>query len=359
MRDSKKLIEAARQPGSEAAKLDISEIPQKSTCHCEEHLKNATWQSRMYKELDYFADARIDNLSEISQEQQTDNSLPSYLPTLQPSKPAFTLSEVKGKFPPLGGGLGRGGDLKSSEQILHPSLKFVSSLPFANKFFSLPRREKRIAFTLAEVLITLGVIGVVAAMTLSNLIKNYEKYRTVSQLKKAYVTLQQAVMFAQNEYGNIDNWDYDLTPQKYMNTYIAPFIKNIKSSNNKYYLPDGTSIDIKYNGSYKSVFGIEIDINADRHPNVYGKDKFLFYILPKPKNYYNAGTGSFAKNVIKSGLYPDGYGYSRNELKNDGWRGCNKRNDTSSSGFNTGYAGAFCTGLILLDGWKISDDYLW
>ncbi len=41
-------------------------------------------------------------------------------------------------------------------------------------------------FTLAEVLITLGIIGVVAAMTLPNLIANYRSKVAVTQLKKMY-----------------------------------------------------------------------------------------------------------------------------------------------------------------------------
>ena len=40
-------------------------------------------------------------------------------------------------------------------------------------------------FTLAEVLITLGIIGVVAALTLPSLITNYQKKQIVAQLKKA------------------------------------------------------------------------------------------------------------------------------------------------------------------------------
>ena len=40
------------------------------------------------------------------------------------------------------------------------------------------------AFTLAEVLITLGIIGVVAAMTMPSLIQNYKERETVSKVKK-------------------------------------------------------------------------------------------------------------------------------------------------------------------------------
>lgn len=51
---------------------------------------------------------------------------------------------------------------------------------------------KKSAFTLAEVLITLGIIGVVAAMTLPVLTKKYQKMVLKNQYKKVYSTLSQA-----------------------------------------------------------------------------------------------------------------------------------------------------------------------
>ena len=48
---------------------------------------------------------------------------------------------------------------------------------------------KNTAFTLAEVLITLGIIGVVAAMTMPSLISKYQKQAYVTGIKKAYSTL--------------------------------------------------------------------------------------------------------------------------------------------------------------------------
>ena len=48
---------------------------------------------------------------------------------------------------------------------------------------------KKAAFTLTEVLITLGIIGVVAALTLPTLISNHKKQTYVNQLKKAVNTL--------------------------------------------------------------------------------------------------------------------------------------------------------------------------
>ncbi len=61
--------------------------------------------------------------------------------------------------------------------------------------------SKKSAFTLAEVLITLGVIGVVAAMTIPVVISNTNgaKFRTL--FKKSISTLNQAGLMAQAQYG--------------------------------------------------------------------------------------------------------------------------------------------------------------
>jgi len=47
-------------------------------------------------------------------------------------------------------------------------------------------------FTLAEVFITLGIIGIIAEMTIPTLIKSYNERITVIKIKKAYSTAQQA-----------------------------------------------------------------------------------------------------------------------------------------------------------------------
>ena len=53
-------------------------------------------------------------------------------------------------------------------------------------------KEKFLGFTLAEVLITLGIIGIVAAMTISGLIKNYQERQFKTAYKKVYSELSQA-----------------------------------------------------------------------------------------------------------------------------------------------------------------------
>ena len=57
------------------------------------------------------------------------------------------------------------------------------------------------AFTLAEVLVTLGLIGVVAAMTLPMLAKNYQFYVRQQQFKKAYAGLEIAIQKTQIDLG--------------------------------------------------------------------------------------------------------------------------------------------------------------
>ena len=61
---------------------------------------------------------------------------------------------------------------------------------------------KYFAFTLAETLITLGIIGVVAALTIPGLIQSYQKQQTVVKLKKAYAILNQIARNSSNENGD-------------------------------------------------------------------------------------------------------------------------------------------------------------
>lgn len=74
-----------------------------------------------------------------------------------------------------------------------------------------PLLLKKAAFTLAEVLITLGIIGVVAALTLPSLIQNYHEKQRVTQLKKAYSVMQNAFLMAQEEYGDVTDWGLTIT----------------------------------------------------------------------------------------------------------------------------------------------------
>ena len=60
---------------------------------------------------------------------------------------------------------------------------------------------KRAAFTLAEVLITLGIIGVVAAMTIPTLIANYKQKTLDNQFKKTYSMISQVLLRVKGDFG--------------------------------------------------------------------------------------------------------------------------------------------------------------
>ena len=62
------------------------------------------------------------------------------------------------------------------------------------------------AFTLAEVLITLGVIGVVAAVTMPTLIQQYKERETVAKVNQFYSMFSQAYQMAILEHGTFDQW---------------------------------------------------------------------------------------------------------------------------------------------------------
>ena len=49
------------------------------------------------------------------------------------------------------------------------------------------------AFTLAEILVTIGIIGFVSAMTIPSLINNVKDTRFRTQFLKTYTVIQQAI----------------------------------------------------------------------------------------------------------------------------------------------------------------------
>ena len=73
-----------------------------------------------------------------------------------------------------------------------------------NKFDLVYLLKKRAAFTLAEVLITLGIIGVVAAMTMPSLIANYQNRVLLTAVKKTYSVFNNAVKLALSDRESTD-----------------------------------------------------------------------------------------------------------------------------------------------------------
>lgn len=66
--------------------------------------------------------------------------------------------------------------------------------------------KKAFAFTLAETLIVMGIIGVVAALTIPNLNSSTADKEKVAKLNKIYSNLNDAVGRAQAVYGPVEEW---------------------------------------------------------------------------------------------------------------------------------------------------------
>lgn len=221
------------------------------------------------------------------------------------------------------------------------------------------RRKVTNAFTLAEVLVTLGIIGIVAAMTLPVIIGEYKKSQTVNQLKKVYSAFLQSVELSKSEYGDVNYWDWDLNAADFFKKYLGRSFNTIEVCdddscwNNATYLLSGS----KYTGntnnvSFKVLDGtvvfiekqddnhqhIWVDLNGLNKPNTFGKDIFILTLVKDSLN-------DSIHVISKPGIYMYGHGLSREKVISSH---CLKN--------NTGYA---CGQLILMDGWQISNDYPW
>ena len=90
-------------------------------------------------------------------------------------------------------------------------------------------------FTLAEVLITLGIIGVVAAMTLPTLNQKLSDQKNMSSLKKAYSILQQATLLVISEHEAPEYWTIEDNDQELVNTiynYYKPHFNMMRECQN-------------------------------------------------------------------------------------------------------------------------------
>ena len=84
-------------------------------------------------------------------------------------------------------------------------------------------RYKNSAFTLAEVLITLGVIGIVAAMTLPTLVAKYQDRVLLNQAKRSYSIISNAMMKAKADY-NFDSYGDLFNKNNYTNAEIIEIL---------------------------------------------------------------------------------------------------------------------------------------
>lgn len=237
-----------------------------------------------------------------------------------------------------------------------------------NNIFRIKLKNYYPAFTLAEVLITLGIIGVIAAMTLPSVIGNAKNKQRSATLKKAYTILSQAILMSTQEHGDVTEWELAPYHTKGMlnwtNEYIGKYFKIVSACEDGdtkapcansldricnadnpskcssiglytalYVLNDGSNIYIFSGGNPingKSDFlHILIDTNGIHKPNLFGKDVFTF-------------TLSLSNNMKPLQSYPLPDKKTRESLLNS----CQ---NTSSQ----------CSGLLQYDNWELKKDYPW
>ena len=92
---------------------------------------------------------------------------------------------------------------KNKLQQKQPNNPVASTETNHSQFTTHHSLKRKVAFTLAEVLITLGIIGVVAALTLPTLVANYKEKELIVRTKKSYSDIQNAIQLAQQENGDI------------------------------------------------------------------------------------------------------------------------------------------------------------
>lgn len=87
----------------------------------------------------------------------------------------------------------------------------------------------RKAFTLAEVLVTLGIIGVVSAMTVPTLMQNYQRKSYVTQLHKVYNEIQQAFNLYMNDRNAINLIEAGFSTNAQIDSFVNRYFKVIKT----------------------------------------------------------------------------------------------------------------------------------
>lgn len=204
-------------------------------------------------------------------------------------------------------------------------------------------KDKRLAFTLAEVLITLGIIGVVAAMTIPTLMNNTKNAEIVTLFKKEYSVLNNAWHQLINENGGSILEAY-ATSDDVLDALCAELkcVKTCKAADSSECFVDTNWTKLDKTASWQSLAGasailadgvsfsihnwntgggqLYMDINNLKKPNVMGRDIFEF-------------------EMNKNNISPEGTAETANYQYLDSWCG----------GGSGGYQGATCGGKILIE----------
>lgn len=108
------------------------------------------------------------------------------------------------------------------EQVKKELERLAEGWAISKQCFGTKSGARKGAFTLAEVLITLGIIGVVAALTLPSLIQKYQEQVLENQLKKMYSTISQGIQKAM-----ADDGVYRFSDTEFFQSCIYPEQKSV------------------------------------------------------------------------------------------------------------------------------------
>ncbi len=171
-------------------------------------------------------------------------------------------------------------------------------------------RQKHFAFTLAEVLITLAVIGIVAALTMPTLVENYKKKEYSTRLKKFYSMMSQAIKLSEIDNGPSGQWiiptaitdnegnedfekGYD-NALSFFNTYFKPYMNIVSTEkvSKEQVGGDKSKPCLRVSLNDGSVFylstgncaDIDFDVNGVKPPNETGRDIYKFVFCSNAEN---------------------------------------------------------------------------
>ena len=215
--------------------------------------------------------------------------------------------------------------------------------------------KRKVAFTLAEVLVTLGIIGVVSAMTVPTLVQNYQRKSYVTQLHKVYNELGQASLRYMTDHNYVSLRESRIVGNKdELNRFVKTYFKVVKDCEGKLVgcfateygyiennetvnltgwscwstvvLPSGAAVcfdtgasestpsdeDINNDGVIDendkinnsgvrggAVITINVDVNGKQGPNIWGRDLFALDISADG-TVFDAGN-SYVSQIMDAG----------------------------------------------------------
>ncbi len=245
-------------------------------------------------------------------------------------------------------------------------------------------------FTLAEVLITLGIIGVVVTLLLPIIATNISKKKIAAKVKKDYTTLNLTIGMAETDYGDTTNWEYKSYDEleNWIKTYILPYVQYSKFCNRDCGLGGYHSLGYnpKSNNANPRIPRYTVILNNGaiwtfyRSQGTYShQTKIVVYVGKKlPKlGYWYAGIDAFSFIFDSEETHPHIRPFQVPSGTNlyAPWRkiyyptidratllskqtkcGC-AQNSGACYGYNI--SGDYCSAVLLMDNWEFKKDYPW